>query len=637
MANEVVIKVRVDDQSRQGFAAALAESRVFGDMMEHELKAAGMDAGSTAGEEVASELNKQLRALRLPELDVHMNADEAREKIKELEVQVRALASDNPTIDVKIRSDKALSELAAFKRRFKEVEDDGDKNGQGWASKFIGAAKGKLMGLGGEGLSSVLTTAGIALAPMIGASIAGAVVGGAGIGGIAGGMALAARDERVQFAMLNLQDSLTEKLTNAVEPFVPVAVQSINQVNEHLNRLNFGKMFADLAPQVAPLINGVTDFIDKMGAALEKVFQKSGPVIQAIGQEIGDLGTVIGRGLGSLADNSDKEALALKDLFAVINGSIDIAFKFLNTMAQIYDVFHKMEQISLPGVFELLSDKSRKVKDSAVEMAEAVMKTTIATDDQTTSVELATNALHQEDDAIHQVSKSLKASTDPLFAFMDAQDSLTEKQKAMNTAISQHGKNSQQARQATKDYQRALIDYVSAAAGATNGTGHLTAEQKRLLSSAGASKQRINELDNALYQAWKQANKLDGFEVDVTVATHFKEFGKPYSDMTPYQFHGLAHGGIKGAASGPISSGLTWVGENGPELMDLPPGTSVRTSGDSARMMRQMAGAGAGMTGPIIINLELDGHQLATATVDPMRNFVRNRFGGNVQLAYGQG
>lgn len=47
---------------------------------------------------------------------------------------------------------------------------------------------------------------------------------------------------------------------------------------------------------------------------------------------------------------------------------------------------------------------------------------------------------------------------------------------------------------------------------------------------------------------------------------------------------GRAHGGIVGAASGMITSGMTWVGERGPELVRLPVGSQVIPHGTSMNM-----------------------------------------------------
>lgn len=95
---------------------------------------------------------------------------------------------------------------------------------------------------------------------------------------------------------------------------------------------------------------------------------------------------------------------------------------------------------------------------------------------------------------------------------------------------------------------------------------------------------------------------------------------------------GRAHGGIQGAATGGARSGLTWVGENGPELMQLPAGSQIHSNPDS----RRMASEGGGGGGPIMVQLVLDGRIIAEAIADPMRKFVGDRFGGNVQNAYGR-
>jgi phage-related minor tail protein len=53
-----------------------------------------------------------------------------------------------------------------------------------------------------------------------------------------------------------------------------------------------------------------------------------------------------------------------------------------------------------------------------------------------------------------------------------------------------------------------------------------------------------------------------------------------------------ASGGIVGAAGGGPRSGRTLVGEYGPEILDIAPGSQVHSNPDSQRMMSEMAGAG---------------------------------------------
>jgi hypothetical protein len=104
-------------------------------------------------------------------------------------------------------------------------------------------------------------------------------------------------------------------------------------------------------------------------------------------------------------------------------------------------------------------------------------------------------------------------------------------------------------------------------------------------------------------------------------------------------------GGIVGmAASGGIRSGLTWVGEHGPELADLPVGSRVWSNPDSRRkaaapwasmlntprrsstMPAQAAGAPAAGDGqPMVIHLSIAGRDFGELWVDAGRKQVRAR------------
>lgn len=89
---------------------------------------------------------------------------------------------------------------------------------------------------------------------------------------------------------------------------------------------------------------------------------------------------------------------------------------------------------------------------------------------------------------------------------------------------------------------------------------------------------------------------------------------------------GFAHGGITGAANGATSSGLTMTGEHGPELLQLPPGTRVRSNPDTRRMT---AGADGGNGGGTLV-VRLDGSGL----LKNLRAEIK-RQGGNVQAVLG--
>ena len=118
---------------------------------------------------------------------------------------------------------------------------------------------------------------------------------------------------------------------------------------------------------------------------------------------------------------------------------------------------------------------------------------------------------------------------------------------------------------------------------------------------------------------------------------------------------GKASGGIVGmAASGGIRSNRTWVGEHGPELLDLPAGSRVWSNPDSRRMVQapwasmlntprrgpapaQAPAPGDARSGrPIVVQIEIGGRKFGEVIIDPLREAIHHR-GGNVQATLGKG
>lgn len=155
----------------------------------------------------------------------------------------------------------------------------------------------------------------------------------------------------------------------------------------------------------------------------------------------------------------------------------------------------------------------------------------------------------------------------------------------------------------------------------------------------------------------KQLDGIHDVDVSVKIKVAFGNFWGAVHDMTAALNHmgylgnniggalsGIANhlhdigaikasGGVTGmAAAGGPRTGLTWVGEHGPELVNVPAGSRVYSNPDS---MRMLAGQNS-QSQPILVQLVLDGYVLAQKMLDPTRDMVDRRFGGSVQAAYGR-
>lgn len=133
----------------------------------------------------------------------------------------------------------------------------------------------------------------------------------------------------------------------------------------------------------------------------------------------------------------------------------------------------------------------------------------------------------------------------------------------------------------------------------------------------------------------KELSAIPDKTITITIKQRFVQTGKYISqsqiDNPTQLYSGLRSGGVKGAASGATSSGLTWVGEDGPELANLPPGTAMHTAGDSARMAASSGGGHADVT----VGFDKAGLTgLALALMETLRAEISHQ-GGNVQRVLG--
>lgn len=95
----------------------------------------------------------------------------------------------------------------------------------------------------------------------------------------------------------------------------------------------------------------------------------------------------------------------------------------------------------------------------------------------------------------------------------------------------------------------------------------------------------------------------------------------------------FAKGGIIGAAVGGPRGADVMVGEQGPEMVHLPFGSTVRTNSDTRRRMSSQGGS-SGSQGPIQILLHVGEKQFAEIMIDPLRKVVSSR--GGVQATFGK-
>lgn len=269
------------------------------------------------------------------------------------DVEFNYTASDHtgPATDSVARRAKAAQD------KIKREQDKAFRNFERDAEKASVIAGGKIGALFGENIASslskmapavtpVLAGVAIAAAPVIGASIAAAVIGGSAGLGILGGVALAAKSPQVAARASALGDTIMGGLRSRSAVFIEPVLQSLDLVESRWGSIgaNIGRLFANTARYVKPLTDGITYAVDQVSDLVARLSDvgTAGPVIEAIAQGIAGLGTAINDAFSDLEDNGVDAAVAITQVFQVLQAAIRATGMAINFLTETYGVLAQL-------------------------------------------------------------------------------------------------------------------------------------------------------------------------------------------------------------------------------------------------------------------------------------------------------
>lgn len=243
----------------------------------------------------------------------------------------------------------------------------------------------------------------------------------------------------------------------------------------------------------------------------------------------------------------------------------------------------------------------------------------------TEAVDGATTGILSQIDSLEELADTLKAQSDPIFAFIDSQNQVNEAQNRVNEAVKEFGRGSPEHEQALLDLAKAelgLFDATADAAGAVRGSLIPALEQMERdgLISAGAA----DALRDAIKGAERAAHQADGTQY--TIEERFRRIIQTINQapVNGRNVPGMQHGGLH-------AGGLAIVGEAGPELVDLPAGSRVFSHEQSRAMISEPGSFGGG---PTVLEIRSGGSQMDDLLVQILSRAVRVR-GGDVNMVLG--
>lgn len=504
--------------------------------------------------------------------------------------------------------------------------------------------------------SSVGPKVGMAIAGSIGTVIVSTlgtiIAAGASAGVIGGGIALVAKDPQIAQAAQTVGkrfvSSMEDEAKDAFKGPVLTSLGLLEQAGDRTAK-KMGKAFNQLGPSLVPLTKDVVTATDRITDSIVRISGNSGPALDALGDSIVLISDGFGDFVDTVVDGSPDAADNLRTLAGVMADLLRVG-------GEVVSFVSKAPEYVIP-FFGPIREHYRKVADESKKVAD---KQKILAEEMT----FASEAARGERDALLDLANALKAQTDPVFGMIDAQERLKKAEDDYRDALGKGKSGKDDAEKALRDMAKASIDLEGKVGQLGDEfNGEMTPALEATLRAAGWAEDEIRALAEQFRGAKRDGDKFaKKYQAEAKVAgavtarrvistlvqearafegtwtatmiTNYKTFGKPGTPMGGYG--GRAHGGIQGAASGRIGSGLTWVGESGPELASLPAGTTVHSAGDSRRMMQQAMSGGGGAS-ELLVRAAPSAHRdLMSILVESLQFYVRTTAGGSVQKAFGR-
>jgi hypothetical protein len=529
------------------------------------------------------------------------------------------------------KSQADLKRLTSSKGVLENLLPDPGPAAAGFMKKLGGALGSAGAGIATGAGSKVGVVIGGALAaaaaPVLISGIGAALSSGAGLTGIGAGVALAVgKDKDIQaagqYAGKRFADGLTKTATSAYKQPIMTAIGVLSQAGDRVSK-QWQEVFRSTSGMLVPFVQDIVRVGERISDSLAGAAIKSAPAVAALGDALVLLGDGAGDALDILADGSLNAAGNLRLLAGVTADVLRQSATFLGALNDLS---------ANPWVTgPLLPLLKKKYADTAAESDSLSDKTETLASGFTTAAQAARGQV----DALEALATEMKAQTDPAFALLDAQDKVRESQKNLNKEIKEHGRDSKQARAASRDLAKAAID-LQGKAGALGDEfdGNLSPAMLATMRAAGMTERQIDGVRDEMNRARKAGGAYaKNYQASVSVkgapaARRSLYSVKDIIDDIPRAVHIAMKitgvGNVSAAAAavrknarasgGPVARGIPYlVGEHGPEMI-VPEAagrvlSAAATRGTMSNRQGQtpMASTGGMGMGPAAVRLELVG------------------------------
>lgn len=430
-------------------------------------------------------------------------------------------------------NDKSKAGLDSFERNVrqtgKNVQKEFDKFGKGLGDSLISSVGAisprmaqRLSAAFGDSakLGAPLLISGISASlPVLSGLIGAAVTGGAAGLGIIGGVALAARDARVQKAGKELGAKLLSGLTDRAGSFITPVLRSLDIVENAFNESGdtIKRIFTNSAKLVEPLASTLAGLGQDLIEGLDIAVSRAGPVMDSLNRGLAGTGEAIKSLLDDVTRNADGNAKVLDSTFKSLNYTIEGLGKALYGLSEVFSFLDSVMPLSL---FETLENVLERVGVAGGNQSQWIEPTTedlirLGAQEQLTakSTQAMEKALRDNARAAQEAASAQRSLFDDTTRVGQAMDDAKESVKKNGKTLDENTEKGRNNRNAISNLASAMNGYRTnlEKSGASAATVSKVMESQRgtlyrvALQMTG-NKTKARELTNALLGVPKKTN-----------------------------------------------------------------------------------------------------------------------------------
>lgn len=217
-----------------------------------------------------------------------------------------------------------------------EAEQAGEEASQSFASIFM---KGASEGI----TSFPWLGAAIAAAVVVGTPVAAGAFALLGVAGMAAlGAYLQKGNPAIQSGLTALENNFKSTFTTASTSMVQPVADGLSSINSMISNdaPDFSSMFASAAQDVKPLVTGIESLVQNALPGLKQMFASSQPIVQAFGGFLGQVGDSVSNMASTIAGDAPEISQtihAVSNLFSNLMSTVDGVIKVTSAMGSAWN------------------------------------------------------------------------------------------------------------------------------------------------------------------------------------------------------------------------------------------------------------------------------------------------------------